>query len=103
MSGRNTSRVQQAIEQWNSGNLDAYLELYDPNAEVHHIHPNFPPGITGIRKFYQELWTTLSDLQITIEDLFEEDDKVACRYTLTAVHNESGKPIVSPGITILHR
>lgn len=102
LHGRNKARIAQAIDQWNSGDLDAYLELYDPNAKVHHIPSDLPPGITGIRRFYQGLWVALSDIQIKIEDMFEEDDKVALRYTLTAVHNESGKQIVSPGITTLH-
>jgi hypothetical protein len=61
-----------------------------------------PPGITGIREFYKGLWAALSDIQIKIEDMFEEDNKVALRYTLTAIHNESGGQIVSPGITTLH-
>jgi ketosteroid isomerase-like protein len=102
LRGRNRSRIEQAIDQWNNGDLDAYLELYDQNAKVHHIPSDLPPGITGIRIFYQGLWTALSDIKIKIDDLFEEGDKVALRYTLTAIHNESGNQIVSPGITTLH-
>lgn len=101
-SGRNKSRLQQAIDQWNNGDLDAYLELYDRNAKLHHIPSDMPPGITGIREFYEGLWATLSDIKIKIEDIFEEGDKVACRYTVSAIHNESGKQIVSPAITTLH-
>lgn len=102
LGGHNKARLQQAIDHWNSGDLDAYLELYDPNAKVHHLPADLPPGITGIREFYEGLWATLSDIKIKIDDIFEEDDKVACRYILTAIHNESGKQIVSPGITTLH-
>ena len=100
--GRNQSRLRQAINYWNEGDLDAYLELYDPNAKVHHVPADLPSGITGIREFYQGLWTMLSDINLKIEDMFEEHDKVALRYTLTAIHNESGNEIVSPAITILH-
>lgn len=102
LHGRNKARLQQAIDQWNNDDLDAYLELYDPNAKVHHIPADMPPGITGIRQFYQGLRAILPDIRIRIEDIFEEDDRVALRYTLTAIHNESGKQIVSPAITTLH-
>lgn len=102
LGGGYKSRLQQAINHWNSGNLDAYLELYDPNAKVHHLPSDLPPGITGIREFYEGLWATFSDIKIKIDHILEEGDKVACRYILTAIHNESGEQIVSPGITTLH-
>ena len=102
LDGGNKSILQKAITHWNNGNLDAYLELYAPNAMAHHVPAGFPSGVTGIRKFYEGIWTTFSKCEIVIQDLFEEDNKVACRYTVNATHRETGEEITMRSITTLH-
>lgn len=103
MSGVDNKAVfQRAIENWNGGNPDAYLELYDPNVVLHHVPPDFSPGITGVKRFYEGIWAAFSKSQIVIHDLFAEGDKVACRYTYHATHQATGEDVTIHSITTLH-
>lgn len=98
----NRAILQRAIENWNAGNLDAYLELYAPNVVLHSVPPDFPAGIQGVKKMYQGMWSSLPGSTIKIDDLLAEGDKVACRYTFQAKHPGTGEAITYHGITILH-
>ena len=98
----NQAVLQRAIENWNAGDLEAYLELYAPNAIVHHVPAGYPPGIAGVRKFYQGIWVSFSKSHIVIHDLFGEGEKVACRYTVHATHQATSEDITMHSITTLH-
>ncbi len=66
------------------------------------------PGLDGVKRFYENLWTTFPDAAVRVDDAFGVDDKVVCRFTMTGTHHgeflgvpPTGKAITSPGITIL--
>jgi hypothetical protein len=95
------------IDNWNKGNLDGYLQLYDPQA-VLRGYIGVEPGLESIKKFYQRFWIAFSGLQITIDDIIAEGDKLACRFTATGIHTDelmetapTGKSVKFMGITIL--
>ena len=98
----NKAVLRKAIENWNRGDLDAYIVLYAPDAIVHHVPPGFQPGLTGIRKFYDGIWEVFSEVTIIIEDLFGERDRVACRYTVDATRRDSGEAVMMHSISTLH-
>lgn len=43
----NKEIIRNAIERFNQGNLEGYLELYDENATLHFLPPELPQGIGG--------------------------------------------------------
>jgi predicted ester cyclase len=106
----NKAVLQHALENWNRGNLDAYLEqLYDTNVILHGFPPGLPPGVAGARAFYEQVWAAFPNPQLTFEDVIEEGDKLAIRFTMRATHQgdfmgiaPTGKEINLVGITILH-
>lgn len=98
---RNRAVLERAIENWNGGHLNRYLELYHQDAVVHHVPDRFAPGITGIREFYEAIWETFSS-EIRIHDLFGGDDKLALRYTFHATKRESGEESTTRSMTTLH-
>lgn len=98
----NRAILRLAIDNWNAGNLDAYLNLYAPDVVLHSVPPGFPPGVEGVRRMYQGMWASYPGSTIQIEDLLAEGDSVACRYTVRATHQATGKPVTFIGITILH-
>lgn len=102
MSGiDNRDVLRRAIDNWNAGSLDAYLELYATNVVLHSVPPDFPPGIEGVKKMYNGMWSSFPGSTIEIDDLFGEGDRVACRYTAHATHQATREQVVFRGITIL--
>jgi steroid delta-isomerase-like uncharacterized protein len=96
-----------AIAEWNKGDLDSYLQMYDPSVVIHGI-PGVEPGIESAKKFYQGFHRAFPDTQILLEDLFTRADKLACRFTVSGTHKAefmgipaTGKFIKVTGITIL--
>ncbi len=61
-------------------------ELIDPNY-VDHV-PGFPPvqGIEGLQQLISIYRNAFPDMQVTIEDLIAEGDKVAARFTFRGTH-----------------
>jgi steroid delta-isomerase-like uncharacterized protein len=96
-----------AIADWNKGDLESYLLMYDPSVAIHGI-PGVEAGIESAKKFYQGFHRAFPDTQILVEDLFTRADKLACRFTVSGTHKadfmgipETGKVIKFTGITIL--
>jgi predicted ester cyclase len=96
-----------AIGNWNKGDLDSYLLMYDSNAVIHGI-PGVEAGLESAKKFYQGFHRAFPDTQILIEDLFTRADKLACRFTVSGTHkaefmgiSATDKFIKFTGITIL--
>jgi steroid delta-isomerase-like uncharacterized protein len=102
----NKARVRRAVDHFNRGDLEAYLEVYAADAVLHDF--GIEPGVDNIRRFYQGFMAAFPDVQITTEDLIGEGDQVAERITLRGTHRgdfqgvpPTGKPITMSGITIL--
>lgn len=99
--------LEAARDEWNRGNLEGYLQLYDSEA-VLHGYAGVGPGIANIRSFYEAFWNAFRPSTLIFEDVFGEGAHVACRFVVEATHNgafqgvaPTGKQIVLPGITIL--
>jgi len=88
----------QAIDAWNQGDLPKYLELYDADIVLH----GAPPGMRGVRAMYTGMWRAYPGSQLRVDDLLVADERVACRYTWTAVARLTGESVTMPGMTILH-
>jgi predicted ester cyclase len=70
-------------EVFNKGNLEIIPELFSPSYEFHTPLAMEVKGPEGFKQMAAMLRTALPDLHCTIEDMFAEGDKVACRVTLT--------------------
>ena len=86
---------------------ERYFDLYDRDC-VLHGYPGVEPGFASIRAFYESFWTAFPDVRITIDDVLESGDKLACRFTCRGTHGgpfmgvaATQKRIEFPGITIL--
>ena len=103
----NVAVLQAAVAQWNAGNLEGYLTLYDPEV-VLQGYAGVEPGVSGIRRFYESFWAAFPGSSLQFEDVFASGDKVACRFRLRAEHRgpfqgipATGAQVDVPGITIL--
>jgi steroid delta-isomerase-like uncharacterized protein len=96
-------------EVWNKGNLDFIDEVTAPNFVSH--DPASPEdmggGVEGVRRFTEMYRSAFPDIQMTVEDVIAEGDKVVTRWTAHATHQgelmgipPSGNRVKVTGISI---
>jgi steroid delta-isomerase-like uncharacterized protein len=88
------------------GNLNIANELLSPDFALHVPLPA-PPGIEGINEVITTCRAAFEHLNVTIEDMIAEGNKVAVRFTAHGVHKgdfmglqATGKPITMTGIEV---
>jgi steroid delta-isomerase-like uncharacterized protein len=105
----NVNLVRRFLEEaYNHGDLTVGDALLTPDC-VFHI-PNDITGIDGWKQFAKAFLIAFpDDLQVTIEDIYADDDKVAARWTAQGTHNgplrgipPTGKQVTWMGIGIYH-
>lgn len=96
-------------ESFNTGNLAPADELIAPNFTNHDPGtPPLPPGPKGYKQLITTYRTAYPDIQMTLEDLIVEGDKVAGRWTARGTNTgplpgvpPTGKQATVSGISIL--
>lgn len=88
------------------GDLAAADELLSPDFSLHTPLPS-APGIRGMNDIITACRAAFEHLNVTVEDMVAEGDKVAARFTARGIHKGSfmnlpstGKPITMTGIEI---
>lgn len=103
----NRTAFDRAIACWNAGDLDGYLELYDPSILLHGYseQPMSKPEVAGM---YRGLHDALEDIHIEVHDVIEEGDRLSARATMSGTHQGelfgvpgTGVHVVQPVITHL--
>ncbi len=74
-----------AIDHWNNGVLDRYLDLYDESIQLHGYGPE-PLGKHAVAGMYGSMFESIADITIHVDDVFEVDDRLCCRARLTGRH-----------------
>ena len=97
-----------AVDAWNSGDGERYLELYDPAIAHHGLGPE-PLDHRANRGFYEGLWAAFPGARLTIDDTVAEDDRLALRFHLAGEHRgefmgvpATGRTFVLNAQTIMH-
>ena len=57
--------LDRALERWNAGDLEGYLELYADDATIHGLAPE-PVGKDEARAFYSAMHAALDSPQLTL-------------------------------------
>lgn len=55
----------------------------------HNMPPGFPPGVAGVKQFFTMLRDAAPDVEVTIDELVGEDDKVAVATTISGTHERA--------------
>lgn len=55
-------------------------------AYVEHDSPDQPPGLEGFMKFLRMIATAFPDIEVRVEDMLADGDKVAARLTIHGTH-----------------
>ncbi|OFW46403.1 MAG: hypothetical protein A3J29_18070 [Acidobacteria bacterium RIFCSPLOWO2_12_FULL_67_14b] len=103
----NRRAVEQAIDNWNRGNLLEYMRLYNDDV-VLHGYAGLEPGFENVRRFYEDWWRAFPGSKLVLNDIISTEDKVACRFLIDGTHAgpfqgipSSGKAVSVSGFTIL--
>ena len=85
---QNKSIVRRWVEQgWNQGHYDLVDELYAADFVQHEPSSPIPVNSTAaLREYVTMFKTALPDLQLSIDDLLAEGDKVLWRFTAQGTH-----------------
>jgi steroid delta-isomerase-like uncharacterized protein len=88
------------------GNMEAANGLLSSDFSLHTPLPS-APGIQGINDIVTTCRTAFKHLNVTVEDMIAEGDKVAVRFTARGIHKgcfmdlpPTGKPITMTGVEI---
>lgn len=111
MSGEANKAVirQWVAEGWNGGDIDNAAQHY--YAEDYRMHdpgvPGLPPGLESFKAYIHGFHDALSAVNVVIEDLLAEGDRVCWRWAMTATHTApflgipaTGKDIAFTGVLI---
>ncbi|MEX0698830.1 MAG: ester cyclase [Acidimicrobiia bacterium] len=104
----NEAALMRAVEAWNSGNVESYLELYDERIKLHAGSYDFPDK-RSVESMYRSFFAATSGLRLNILETFGQEERLCARYSVEATHtgklmgiDPTGKPIAMIGITIMH-
>ena len=107
-SALNLNRLRRAIQAWNRGDLDAYLDLYDDEITLHGYSPQ-PMDKATVRGFYSMVIGAFPGSQLTIDEEIVDGDRMALRFTQRGTHNgvfmgipPTGTSFSMAGQTVLH-
>ena len=98
-------------EVWNKGRAEAIDEMFAADGVAHGLadSPEAPlQGPTGFRPFYEVFRGAFPDVDVVVEDMIAEGDKVAARCSVRAKHSgdhlgiaASNAPVDFTGISIV--
>lgn len=92
----NRAALDRAIESWNSGDYEQYLELYAEDAVLH----GYPDGVTGregARVTYAPHWVAFPESTIELEEVIEVQDFLAVRFGYSGTHHGPLGPHAATG------
>jgi len=108
MSEENKALERRMYEEiFNKKNMDAVEQFYATNWISDTLLPGMAPGLEGMKQQHAMINAAFPDMQVKLEDIVAEGDKVACLWTATATHKgefmetpATGKRVTMKGIHI---
>ncbi len=87
MSEENKAAVLGAYAAINAGNLDGLMDLLAENLIEHDVVPGMPPTKAGVKGFFTDLRKSFPDLNLSVDDIFSEGEKVTARTTMKGTNS----------------
>jgi steroid delta-isomerase-like uncharacterized protein len=105
----NKAIVRRMFAELNQGNLAIIDELVAPEYVEHVAGGQEIVGPAGLKQFIAQFATAFPDLQLTVEEMIGEQDKVVTRFTMRGTHRgelmgiaPTGKQVSVPVVLISH-
>jgi predicted SnoaL-like aldol condensation-catalyzing enzyme len=87
-------------EVWNQSRREAIDEMFPEDGVLHDGSADYR-GPEEFKRFYDALRAQLSDVRVIPLEAISEGDMVCMRWSSTAKHSSTGKPLKVTGISIL--
>jgi steroid delta-isomerase-like uncharacterized protein len=108
MSEQYKTAAQNLIEKgFNQKDPGAFEAYFNTNLKDHALPPGVPEGFEGRKMFYSVMLAAFPDMQVRVEDVFAEGDKLVTRWSARGTHQgdmmgipPTGKQISISGIAI---
>ena len=91
-----------------SDDLTGLAEFFHPDFVSHSIPPGLPPGVEGIRGWFEGFRRALPDLELRIDELVVDGERVAVATTMSGTHRgellglkPTGRRVAVAGIDII--
>jgi steroid delta-isomerase-like uncharacterized protein len=104
----NKAITRRAYEAINQKNLDALDQMVASDIIDHDPGPGQGPGLEGVKQYFSSLHTAFPDVQMNIDDMIAEGDKVVARVNMSGTHqgefmgnDPTGNRVTITGIDIL--
>ena len=83
-------------------NIAKAEQFYAENWVCHPTPPGMPLGLEGMKQWHAINSKAIPDMQVKLEDMVAEGDKIACRWTATGTHKGEfmGVPPTNKKITL---
>lgn len=112
MSDANKQLLRRWFEEvWNAGRADAIDEMFAPEGIAHGLSDEAGQPLRGpanFRTFHTQMRTAFPDMNVTIEDMVAEGDRVAARCSVRGKHGgdnlgiaATNAPVEFTGMTIV--
>jgi steroid delta-isomerase-like uncharacterized protein len=87
MSEENKALERRMYEEiFNKKNTAAIEQFYAADWVCHPSPPGMPSGLDGMKQWHTLMNKAFPDMQVKLEDIVAEGDKMACLWTATATH-----------------
>jgi steroid delta-isomerase-like uncharacterized protein len=103
MSEENKALERRMYEEiYNKKNMAAIEQFCATDWVCHPPVPGMPPGLAGMKQWHTLMINAFPDMQVKLEDMLAEGDKIACRWTASATHKGEfmGMPPTNKQVTI---
>ena len=95
---------EEVINKHDPGAIEQFL---DADFVDHTPPPDIAPGVEGVKQMFTMLFAAFPDMELSVEDMVAEGDKVASRVKVSSTHQgdfmgiaATGKPVMITGIEI---
>jgi steroid delta-isomerase-like uncharacterized protein len=104
----NKAIARRGYEAINQNNLDALDEVVASDMIDHDPAPGQAPGLEGVKQYFSSLHSAFPDVQLNVEDMIAEGDKVVARLSVSGTHqgefmgiDPTGNRVTITGIDLL--
>lgn len=98
---QNKALVRRFFDLVREGNIDAFDDLISPDLIEHEELPGLTRNREGVKQFFRMFGQAFPDLQITLDDVLADEEKVVARSTWRGTHQGEfmGLPATGKAIT----